>query len=73
MNDSDILIRIQEAIRQELYAEANKEIENLKHKFECDMGKVKNEIVGNLVNAIDIITRKDDFNDKIVIQIVIKR
>lgn len=73
MNDSDILIRIQEAIRQELHAEANKEIEKLKHKFECDMGNVKNEIVGNLVNAIDIITRKDDFNDNVVIQIVIKR
>lgn len=73
MNDSDILIKIQEAVRQALNAEADKEIEKLKHKFECDMGKVKNEIVGNLVNAIDITTRKDDFNDNVVIQIVIKK
>lgn len=72
MSETDILIAIQEAVRKALCEAANAEIEKLRHKFECEMGKVKSEMVGKLVNQIEIATRHEPFTDRVVIQINLK-
>lgn len=69
----DIWLAVQEAIRKALNEAANAEIERLKHKFECEMGKVKNETVGKLLNGVEIATRYDLPTDNYVIQINIKK
>ena len=72
MGNTDILLSVQEAVRKSLVEAANIEIEKQKHRFECEMGKVKSELIGKLVNNIQI-TAKHELNDSnCVIQIVLR-
>jgi len=57
-NTDDILLAMQEAVRKSLAEAANAEIEKQKHRFECEMGKVKSELIGKLVNNIQIQARQ---------------
>lgn len=72
MADTEILLAMQEAVRKALAEAANKEIEKQKHRFECEMGKVKSELIGNLVNEIKIAAMHEMPDDRYVIQIVLK-
>ena len=45
---------IREAVRQKICEVANEEIKKASQKFECEMGKAKAEMVGKIVNAIEI-------------------
>lgn len=70
---NDILLAVREAVRKALAEAANAEIEKQKHKFECEMGKVKSEVVGRLVNQIEIQSREQLPTGQYVIQIVINK
>lgn len=70
--DVEILSAMQEAVRKAIATAANAEIEKQKHKFECEMGKVKNKLIGDLVNEIQIQAKRELPNNNYVIQIVIK-
>lgn len=72
MSDTDIMLAVQEAVRKALNEAANAEIEKMKHKFECEMGKVKSEMVGRLVNCIEIAQNNSPIGD-CTIQINIKK
>lgn len=54
MANDEILIALQEAVRKALCEAANEEIKKLQTRFECEMGKVKREMVGKIVNQIQI-------------------
>ena len=73
MEENDILISIQGAVRKALATAANEEIEKQKRKFECEMGKVKNELIGKLINEIEIATKHELPNDRYVIQVILKK
>lgn len=72
-SETDILSTVQEAVRIALCEAANAEIEKLRHKFECEMGKVKSEMIGNIVNHIDIAIKHDATNGDCIIQINIRK
>ena len=71
-NADDILIAMQEAVRKSLTEAANAEIEKQKHRFECEMGKVKSELIGKLVNNIQIQARQALPSGDYTIQIVLR-
>lgn len=73
MDDNNILVNIQEAVRTALCEEANKEIEKLRHKFECEMGKIKSEMIGRIVNQIEITTNHNPIIGECTVQINIKK
>lgn len=58
-SENDIVIAMQDAIRKALCEAANEEIEKLKHKFECNMGEIKRDMIGKILNGIDIATSHD--------------
>lgn len=72
-SENDILIAVQEAVRKALCEAANAEIEKLKHKFDCEMGKIKYETIGNILNGIDIVTKHNPIDCDYTIQINIKK
>lgn len=72
-HETDILIAVQEAVRKTLATSANEEIEKQKHKFECEMGKLKNALIGKLLNEIEICAKHNLPDDRYVIQIVIRK
>ena len=45
-SELDIIIALQDAVRTALCEAANEEIEKQRHRFECEMGKIKREMVG---------------------------
>ena len=57
--ESDILKAMNEYIRKALSEAAKEEIDKLKHRFECEMGKVKREMIGKIIDNIDIVTSHD--------------
>lgn len=69
MADVEILIALQEAVRKALCEAANEEIEKLRHKFECEMGKVKREMIGKIVNQIQITAEHNLPSGEYVIQL----
>lgn len=73
MSETDILIAMQNAVRKALATSANEEIEKQKHKFECEMGKMKNELIGKLINEIEIVAKHELTDDRYVIQIVLRK
>lgn len=73
MCETDILIAMQDAVRKALATSANEEIEKQKHKFECEMGKMKNELIGKLINEIEIVAKHELIDDRYVIQIVLRK
>lgn len=72
MADNDILQEIKNSVREELNREANAIIEKWCHKFRCELGKHKNELVAALLNNIDMNINKDTTGREVVFQIVIK-
>mgnify|MGYP006992138874 CR=1 FL=1 len=71
-NTDDILIAMQEAVRKSLAEAANAEIEKQKHRFECEMGEVKSELIGKMINNIQIRAGQELPNGEYVIQIVLR-
>jgi Zn finger protein HypA/HybF involved in hydrogenase expression len=71
-NTDDILIAMQEAVRKSLAEAANAEIEKQKHRFKCEMGEVKSELIGEMINNIQIRARQELPNGEYVIQIVLR-
>ena len=53
-SENDILIVLQEAVRTALYEAANEEIKKLRERFENEMQRTKREMVGKIVNQIQI-------------------
>lgn len=72
MIENDILRTIKNSISEELDREANKTIEDLCHKFRCELGKHKNEMVTSILNNMDIQIGKNTANQEILFQINIK-
>ena len=54
MANEDVLIVLKEAVRTALYEAANEEIKKLRDRFENEMQKTKREMVGKIVNQIQI-------------------
>ena len=52
--DNSIIIALKEAVRKAISEAANEEIKRQIHRFECKMGVVKSQMVGKLVEQIDI-------------------
>ena len=71
MKETDILLAVQAAVRKALVEAANEEIEKQKLKFECEMGKVKGEMIGKLINGIQIRATNDLPGARPVIQIIV--
>ena len=71
--ETDILFAVKEAVRKALATSANEEIEKQKHKLECEMGKLKNALIGKLLNEIEICVKHNLPDDRYVIQIVIRK
>lgn len=72
MTDKDILARIKEEMRAELCEYANKEIDKLVHKFACEMGKHKAELISAMLNRIEILVAENSYTKDMVFQINIK-
>ena len=72
MTDNDILRQVKDTIREELNREANETIDKLCHKLKCELGKHKTELVAEMLNRIDIVTRNNDIDREIVFQINIR-
>ena len=58
-SETDILIAMQEAVSKALSEAANEEIEKLMHKFECRIGEIKRDMIGKIINQIDISVSHD--------------
>lgn len=69
MGENEILLAMREAIRRAVSEAANEEIKKQCHRFECEMGKVKSEMVGKLVNQIQIEAVRSPFAGEYIIQI----
>ena len=69
MPNNDILSAINDSIRQELNRVANEEIERLVHKFRCELGKHRTEIIGNLINRIEVLSLQEKDTSTIQINI----
>lgn len=72
MTDKEMLLAVENVVRQELNRVANEEIEKLVHKFRCELGKHKGEIVGKLINGIEMLSTKDLASNSVIFQINIK-
>ena len=72
MTENDILSSIKEKMRAELSRIANEEIDKLVHKFTCELGKHKAELISTLINNIEIIVKENHFNRDVTFQINIK-
>ncbi len=71
--ETDILIAMQEVIRKALSEAANEEIDRLVNRFECKMGEVKIDMIGKILNNIDIVTSNDPSCNGYTIQVNVKR
>jgi hypothetical protein len=69
MGEEKILAAMKEAVRTAICEAANEEIRKQQHRFECEMGKVKREVVGRLVNQIQITACHHPINGEYVIQL----
>ncbi len=59
MSDTNIFSKIKEGVQQDLNKFADKQIEKLVDEFRCELEKSKAEIVGKLINQIEICTAQD--------------
>lgn len=67
--ETDILLAIREAVRTALDAAADEEIEKCREHFENEMGRMKCQIVGEMVNQIQIMASHNLPSGEYVIQI----
>lgn len=72
MGDTEIILAMQEAVRKSLAEAATEEIKKQAHKFECEMGKIKQELIGKMINEIRIMARKELSTGGYIIQILLK-
>jgi len=72
-SENDIIIAMQEAIRSALSEAANEEIEKSMHKFECKMGDIKRDMIGKILNNIDIVTSHDPSCNGYTVQVNINK
>lgn len=72
MTEQDILSAMKEQVRQELGREANETIEKLVQRFRCELGKYKTSLIAEMLNRIEIIANRNDFNQEVTFQINIK-
>ena len=72
MTDKDVLLKVKETIREELGRCANEEIDKLIHKFECELGKHKAEIISKMMNRFEIMVTENPLNREITFQINVK-
>ena len=71
-DDKCLLSLVTDSVRQELNRAANEEIEKLVHKFRCEIGKHKGEIVSGLMSRVETLVMKDPTNNSVNIQINIR-
>lgn len=71
MGNNEFMLLLQDAVRTALNEVANEEIEKLRDQFENEMAKAKRNIVGELVNQIQISASHDTLDNRYVIQFVI--
>lgn len=72
MTEQDILSAMKEQVRQELGREANETTEKLVQRFRCELGKYKTSLIAEMLNRIEIIANRNDFNQEVTFQINIK-
>ena len=72
MTEVDILASIKENLRAELGRCANEEIDKLTHKFCCEMGKHKAELISAMINRFEIMVIENSLSRDITFQINIK-
>ena len=68
-SERDIIIALQEAVRVALCEAANEEIKKARERFECNMGQIKREVVGKIVNQIQITASHNLPSGEYVIQL----
>jgi TRAP-type C4-dicarboxylate transport system substrate-binding protein len=69
MANENVLAVLQEAVRSAIYEAANEEIKKHREQFEQEMQKTKRELVGKIVNTIQISATHDLPKGEYVIQI----
>lgn len=69
MGNDNIMLVLQEAVRTALNEAANEKIKEHREQFEREMVTAKREIVGRLVNQIQIMASQSPLNSEYVIQI----
>ena len=69
LTEKNILVALQEAARTALYEAADVEIKKCMDRFENEMLQAKREIVGRMVNQIQVIAMNSPANGEYVIQI----
>lgn len=76
MTQTDILAKLKEEIRVELERCANEEIQKLvekfTHKFECEMGKHKADLISALINNVELMVNNNPMTQQTTFQINIK-
>lgn len=76
MTETDILAKLKEEIRVELERCANEEIQKLvekfTHKFECEMGKHKADLISALINNVELMVNNNPMTQQTTFQINIK-
>ena len=68
-NERDIIIALQDALRVAICEAANEEIKKARERFECNMGQIKREMVGKIVNQIQITASHNLPSGEYVIQL----
>ena len=68
-SERDIVIALQDAVRVALCEAANEEIKKARERFECNMGQIKREMVGKIVNQIQITAQHNLPSGEYVIQL----
>ena len=68
-SERDIVIALQDAVRVALCEAANEEIKKARERFECIMGQIKREMVGKIVNQIQITAQHNLPSGEYVIQL----
>lgn len=77
MTQTDILAKLKAEIKVELERCANEEIQKLvekfTHKFECEMGKHKADLISAIINNIEIVVNNSPLTRETTFQINIKK
>ena len=69
LTENNILAALQDAARTALYEAADAQIEKCRNLFEDEMAKAKREIVGRMVNQIQVVAMNCPIKGEYVIQI----
>lgn len=72
MTDRDILVNVKEIIRTELVNYANEQLDRLVHRYICEIGKKKGELVRAILNQVDCVVKQDKNSRNITVEIIVK-